>query len=68
MSDNKKSRGEPDRSKINAHETYEIQYWSEKYGVSAQQLKDAIHEVGNSPEVVERYLKDRKADSRAGSK
>ena len=57
MSDNKKDIGSPDRDKISVSEEYEVSYWSKKFGVTAQQLKDAVKKVGNSPKKVESYLK-----------
>lgn len=57
MSDNKNNRGEPDRSKINTSEPYEVRYWSGKFGVTADALKEAVKKVGTSPEAVERALK-----------
>ena len=57
MSDNKKDIGSPDRDKISVSEEYEVSYWSKKFGVSPQQLKDAVKKVGNSPKKVEAYLK-----------
>jgi hypothetical protein len=56
MADDKKNRGEPDRSRINTSEDYEVQYWSKKFGVSAEKLKDAVKKAGNSPEAVQKAL------------
>ena len=56
MSDNKSNRGEPDRSKINASEAYEVEYWSSKFGVTPQRLRDAVKTAGNSPAAVEKAL------------
>jgi hypothetical protein len=50
-------RGPRDRSRIDTHEDYEVRYWSEKFGVSPEQLKAAVKKVGNSAEAVERELK-----------
>ena len=33
MSDDKMNRGEPDRSRINLNEDYEVNYWSERFGI-----------------------------------
>ena len=56
MADNKANRGEPDRSRINTSEDYEIQYWTEKFGVGRQQLMDAVKKVGNSADAVRAEL------------
>ena len=39
MSDGKTRRGEPDRSRTNLNEEYEVQYWTEKLGVTEEQLE-----------------------------
>lgn len=39
MSDNKQNIGNPDKSRISLSQNYEVRYWSEKYGVSADILK-----------------------------
>jgi Protein of unknown function (DUF3606) len=55
--DNKTKTGSPDSDLINAGEDYEVQYWSKKFGVSAEQLKTAIKAVGNSAQAVAKHLK-----------
>jgi len=60
MSDNTSKTGSPDRDRISTSEDYEVRYWSEKFGVSKQELIDAVEASGsNSPEKVEAYLKAR---------
>jgi len=60
MSDNKQQTGGQDRSRINTSEDYEVRYWSEKFGISAEELKEAVKASGsNSAEKVEEYLKGR---------
>jgi len=60
MSDNKKKTGEPDRSKINTGEKYEMEYWKKKFDVSPQQLTGAVRSVGTNAKDVEKYLKGKK--------
>lgn len=55
--DNKTNVGSPDRDLINISENYEVEYWSKKFGVSAEQLKTAVKAVGNSAAAVEKQLK-----------
>jgi hypothetical protein len=55
--DNKTKTGSPDSDLINVSEDYEVQYWSKKFGVSAEQLKSAIKAVGNSAKAVGKHLK-----------
>ena len=57
MSDDKSKRGPQDRSRINLNEDYEVKYWSQKFGVSEERLREAVHKVGTSPEAVEKELK-----------
>ena len=57
MSDDKLKRGGQDRQRINIHEAYELRDWAEKFGVSQQQLKDAVARVGDRADEVERFLK-----------
>jgi len=46
-----------DRAKINVQEKYEIDYWSKKFGVTPDELRDAVKRVGPSAEAVEREIK-----------
>jgi len=60
MSDDRSKTGSPDRDRISTSEDYEVRYWSEKFGVSKQELIDAIKASGsNSPDKVEAYLKQK---------
>jgi len=59
MSDDKNIRGPQDRSRINTSEDYELQYWSEKFGISRERLIEAVEQVGNSADKVEEYLSNR---------
>jgi hypothetical protein len=56
MSDDTRNRGEPDRSRINLSEDYEVRYWTEKLGVSREQLAVAVKQVGNSADAVRQAL------------
>ena len=60
MSDNKKNIGKPDRDRINTSEDYEVQDWSKKFGVSTEELRDAVKKTGSNAKDVEAYLKNRK--------
>jgi hypothetical protein len=57
MSDDTSKKGMQDRTRINTSEDYELRYWSEKFGVSRDQLKAAVNKVGNSVSAVEKELK-----------
>jgi hypothetical protein len=57
MTDNKDNIGSPDRHRINLNEEYEVRYWANKFGVSREELKKVVREVGDNPQAVEDYLK-----------
>lgn len=61
MSDDTLKTGKPDRDRINTSEDYEVRYWSEKFGVSREELLDAVKSSGsNSADAIEAYLKGQK--------
>jgi hypothetical protein len=45
-----------DPQKVNVNEAWELNYWSQKFGVSAAQLHIAVSKVGTRTKNVERYL------------
>jgi len=49
--------GAVNRDWIDTSEYYEVEYWSDKFGVSIEQLKTAIKAVGNLVVAVEQFLK-----------
>ena len=57
--DNKQNTGSPDRDRINVNEDYELQHWSEKFGVSRDELKEAVKTAGTNAKDVEAYLKNK---------
>ncbi len=57
MSDDKQLRAPQDASRVALGEDYEVQYWTNKFGVSRERLEEAVHSVGNGAEAVGRYLK-----------
>jgi hypothetical protein len=46
MADDKSKRDFRDRTRINPDEQYEIQYWSERFGVTEKKLNEAIKVAG----------------------
>ena len=56
MADDLTNRGAQDRSRVNIHEEYEVQYWTKKWGVSREQLAAAVQKAGVSAEAVARQL------------
>ena len=57
MSDDKTKSGGQDRTRININEDYEVRDWSEKFGVTPEQLKQAVRSVGTQASAVEAHLK-----------
>lgn len=43
---------------LNIDEEFEVMDWTERYGVSAEKLKEAVKTVGNRVSDVVRYLLD----------
>ena len=48
MADDPLKRGPQDRSRISTSKDHEVRCWSQKFGVSPEQLKAAVRKVGNS--------------------
>ncbi len=57
MSDDKTKTGGQDRKRINLNEDYEVRDWTKSLGVTEQQLRDAVKEVGDSADKVREHLK-----------
>ena len=56
MSDDLKNTGPQDDSRVNMSQPHEVRYWTEKFGISEQRLKEAVLNVGVSAKAVEAYL------------
>jgi 3-oxoacyl-[acyl-carrier-protein] synthase III len=54
--DNLVKKGQPDRSRINLSENYEVKYWTKHLGVSREDLVKAVEKVGNSASAVRKEL------------
>jgi len=57
MADNKTKTTPQDAQRVNVHEDYEVRYWSEKFGCSAEELKAAVKKVGVMAKDVEKELR-----------
>jgi len=55
--DNEDNMGRPDHARINVKENYEVEYWTQKFNISRERLKEAVNAVGTSAEDVRKYLK-----------
>ena len=56
MVDDKTKRRPQDSSLISLSEDWEVDYWTERFGVSRDRLRAAVQEVGNSTDAVGKYL------------
>jgi hypothetical protein len=56
MADDLKKTGKPDDSRINANQAHEVNYWAKKWGVTAQQIRDAVKRVGSMVKDVKQSL------------
>jgi hypothetical protein len=56
MADDLGKRGSPDRDRININEDYELRDWSKKFGVSPEELKRAVAQVGDRADAVRQHL------------
>ena len=54
--DDRKNKGQPDRSKINIHEAHEVKYWTHQLGVSREKLQATVEKVGNAAAAVRKEL------------
>jgi len=57
MSDDTTKRGKQDRDRINIQEPHEVEYWTNRLGVSEDELRDAVERVGPMVEDVQREIK-----------
>ena len=61
MSDDKTNRGARDKARINVNQDYERRDWAKSLGVTEDELKQAVHNVGDRAEKVREYLKHRRS-------
>jgi hypothetical protein len=57
MPDDPNKRKPLDASRINIHEPYELEWWSEELRVHKGKIIEAVNQVGTSAEAVRKYLK-----------
>lgn len=69
MPDDPTKRGPQDRSRISLAEDYEVRYWTERFGVSKEELAEAVQVAGHSVEQVAEYLRRKRegAGQRTGA-
>ncbi|WP_315136293.1 DUF3606 domain-containing protein [Achromobacter marplatensis] len=45
----------PRRARINLNEAHEVRYWTQRFGVSEAQLREAVKAVGVSADAVKKH-------------
>jgi hypothetical protein len=56
MTDDLKNRGTQDRASISLEQEHEVRYWTQKFGITREQLAEAVKVAGHSAKAVEEYL------------
>ncbi len=56
MPDSLSQKSPQDASRINMNEDWEVRYWTGKFGVSREQLAEAVKKVGVSASAVAKAL------------
>jgi hypothetical protein len=56
MADDRTKRGPQDRQRISLSDDYEVRYWSQKWGVSKEELADAVRKAGPMADSVAKQL------------
>ena len=57
MADDKSKKGPADAKRVNVHESYEVEYWTKKFGCTKAELEAAVKKVGVMADDVEKELK-----------
>jgi hypothetical protein len=63
MADNLQKSGGRDRARIDIHQDHELRDWSKKFGVTPEQLKQAVAAVGTEAAKVEAHLRQSNASA-----
>ena len=56
-----KNRDYSDKTRIDLNQSYQVAYWKERFGVSEQELSEAVLAAGALARKVEEYLKSKEA-------
>jgi len=59
MADDLKQAGKADDARINIEQDHELRYWSEKFGVSQEELQSAVAKAGPLIRKVRQHLQHR---------
>ena len=47
-------------TRIDLKQSYQVAYWKERFGISEEELIEAVHAAGERARNVEAYLRDRR--------
>jgi hypothetical protein len=61
MADNLSERGTRDRDRINVNQPHELRYWSQKLGVTEDELRKAVEQVDPMADTVEQRLRKKES-------
>jgi Protein of unknown function (DUF3606) len=56
VADNPNLTRPQDAQRVNIHQEHELRYWTQKFGVSAETLREAVQQVGPMVEDVADYI------------
>lgn len=54
-----KKRDYSEKTRIDMNQSYQVVYWKQRFGVSDEELEDAVRAVGTSVQKIEAYLKSK---------
>jgi uncharacterized protein DUF3606 len=57
----RKKRDYGDETRIDMNQTYQVAYWKQRFGVTEQELSEAVRAAGALARKVEAYLKSKDA-------
>jgi uncharacterized protein DUF3606 len=57
MADDKSDHGNPDRLRITLNEEWEVNYWTQKLGVSRERLHELVRKHGDSAENIREIIR-----------
>ena len=61
MSDDLSKKGPPDSTRVNVNEPWELRYWAETFGVSEDELRQAVASVGVQVDALWKHFRVPKA-------
>ena len=61
MADDRSLRGGQDRTRVNIDQDYEAKYWAAKWGVTDDELRSAVKQVGPMVKDLEKHFGSNRA-------